>query len=337
LTGLSWADKSLLDLPYDLLYNSFSHSTWKRHIAAYKNFIRFEFYCKKKLPWPIDSNLANDYCNWALTIAKLSPATVKVYMESLATIHKLKNFDDSGFKNYIAKCLIRAAENVKSHEASNLNTRIVMTLPLLKLIGDRIARSDWSEHNKQTIWTACVIAFFGSFRMGELLSPFEKTFDFKATLLWKDIKFYRNSAIVHIKMPKSRNPKGEFVDLFEFSGHNCCPIRTLEQLKKISGGIEKNPVFVLENGNFLTKSYLNKILQNILSNPLGYKANFVYSHSFRAGIPSLLAKNPNLASDKHVLGWGRWCSDAYMSYTRLKHDQKNILFEKIRQLLYKRN
>jgi hypothetical protein len=30
-----------------------------------------------------------------------------------------------------------------------------------------------------------------------------------------------------------------------------------------------------------------------------------------------------------VKGWGRWSSDAYQRYTRLKVDQKRSIFEKI--------
>jgi len=45
-----------------------------------------------------------------------------------------------------------------------------MTLALLKLIGHQIAKSDWSDDSKLTVWGACTTAFFGAFRIGEILA-----------------------------------------------------------------------------------------------------------------------------------------------------------------------
>ena len=93
-----------------------------------------------------------------------------------------------------------------------------MTLPLLKLLGHEIAKSNWGENSKHTVWTAFIFAFFGSFRMGEILPQQEKSFSPRDTLLWGDKKFLeQNHILIHIKSPKSRLPQGEFVDIFSFS------------------------------------------------------------------------------------------------------------------------
>jgi hypothetical protein len=52
-------------------------------------------------------------------------------------------------------------------------------------------------------------------------------------------------------------------------------------------------------------------------------------HSFRAGIPSTLALFPDLAKTDDIKGWGRWHSDCFNRYTRLHHDQKKAIFDKI--------
>ncbi len=238
--------------------------------------------------------------------------------------------------NYICKTLIRSAENSQPRKTVN---RFVMTFPLLKLLGDCVAKTNWTPHTKQIVWTACTVAFFGSFRMGEILSPNENSFDINATLTWSDLKKQKLSWSVHLKSPKSRNKYGEFVNIFPFPGHNCCPFKALEHLSDIStNAIEKNlPVFMFDNRKLLTKQIFNSTVQNLLRKHLGEKANLIKGHSFRAGIPSLLARFPEMVSDKHILGWGRWSSEAYLSYTRLKYDQKLAIYEKIVNVLNSSN
>ena len=96
---------------------------------------------------------------------------------------------------------------------------------------------------------------------------------------------------------------------------------------------KENPVFMFKNGSLLTKNIFNEKVRNLLKGPLGEAGKNFSGHSFRAGIPSALAKYPELVSDNHIMGWGRWGSAAYISYTRLKNDQKRKIFGKISVVL----
>ena len=90
---------------------------------------------------------------------------------------------------------------------------------------------------------------------------------------------------------------------------------------------------MLNNGCCLTLKNFNETIRNLLCFRLGDSCKNISGHSFRAGIPSALAKKPELASDTQIMGWGRWCSPAYQTYMRLKLDQKKTLFEKIAKAL----
>ncbi len=59
---------------------------------------------------------------------------------------------------------------------------------------------------------------------------------------------------------------------------------------------------------------------------MGDSAKEYSGHSFRAAIASALAENTTLASDTDIKKWGRWSSEAYMIYTRLKLEQKRAIF-----------
>jgi hypothetical protein len=88
------------------------------------------------------------------------------------------------------------------------------------------------------------------------------------------------------------------------------------------------------NGKFFTPSKLNECIRSLLTPLLGPAANNFSSHSFRAGIPAALADNPELAGQAAIMGWGRWSSDAYKTYTRLKYNQRKETFSKISNLFF---
>ena len=81
---------------------------------------------------------------------------------------------------------------------------------------------------------------------------------------------------------------------------------------------------------------MNRLLPDLLKPLLGSTASLISGHSFRAGIPSLLAKFPEESTSDEIMGWGRWKSSAYLSYTKLKSDQRKKVFEKILSFLHRR-
>jgi hypothetical protein len=235
----------------------------------------------------------------------------------------------------VIKAMIKGAENLALFNVWKSNSRKVMTLPLLKILGHQIASVGWSNNSKLEVWTACVVAFFGSLRFGEILPASENSFYHAETLLWKDLKFRKdNSVLVHVKIDKSKNKTGSFVDLFEFKGHACCPVDCLKALKDMSFD-DLKPVFQFESGKNLCAKNLNEILFKLLFPKIGHAAADISGHSFRAGLPSAMAASPNFANDNDIKAWGRWSSDSYLLYTRLKLGQKKLLFEKIVNVLEK--
>jgi hypothetical protein len=269
--------------------------------------------------------------------AKLKPSSVKSYLNSLATLHKLRNMPHENFSCYLVKTLVRGAENMNFYNTDKKETRKVMTLPLLKILGHALASCDWSEDSKQVFWSCSLLAFFGSLRMGEILPFSNSKFNSFETLLWRDLIFRKDSVLVHIKIPKSRNPEGDFIDIFEFPGHGCCPVTALKVLRnsKFKNDMLDKPVFQFRNGFFLTTNQFNDCLKGLLYPFIGSSANNLSAHSFRAALPSALATDPSAITTSDIKLWGRWHSASYMLYTRLKIDQKRLLFVKICSVLNK--
>ncbi len=165
------------------------------------------------------------------------------------------------------------------------------------------------------------------------ISP--SSFDPFQTLLWQDITFRPDSSVLlHIKIPKTASPQGDFVDLFPFPDRRYCPVSFLKQLRASQQSLgsfhRHSPVFRFTNQQNLTSSQFSSLLMSLLQ-PLQILGpqDSITAHSFRAGIPSTLATLPHPPSEFEVKLWGRWSSDAYQQYLRLKTDQRRQVFRNL--------
>jgi hypothetical protein len=259
---------------------------------------------------------------------------VKNYLSNIQLAHNLQNMKGNSCNNKVAKLMIKGAENLSRYNSEFSKVRLVMTLPLLKILGHEIAKCNWSLDRKRVFWCVCTTAFFGSFRLGELLAPSKNKFS-PETLTWNKISLKTDSALININFPKSNNKNGDFVDVFSFKGHNCCPVANLRNLhaEKLNFVDMNYPVFTLENGSFLTQTDFNKTVEILLRPYLKKDTSKISGHSFRAAIPAALANNPDVSNEFDIQLWGRWSSDCYKTYTRLKHDARRQIFSKIELVL----
>jgi hypothetical protein len=264
----------------------------------------------------INATFIRSFVSWALNDRKLSPQTVTVYLLDLKLAQSLRGFSIAQFDDIFVKRMLKGAENLSLYTKICKNIRLIMTFPLLKLMGHELATSDWPVDSKTRVfWTACCVAFFRSLHLGEILIG--HTSDMGSEVLrWSDIQIFPDHATIHIHFPKIlRSHKGDFVDIFPFK--DCCPLESLTTLKKMKADfVKKNlPVFTFDNGQFLTPDTVSKTIQRLLELHIRNEAKHFTGHSFRAGIPSPLANSTELASDEDIKKWGRWSSNSYEAYT----------------------
>ena len=257
-------------------------------------------------------------------------------MSSLVCLHKLKGFTEYEVKDSMVEAILRGAENLSmAAPVPPRNTRRVMTLPLLRHLGHRLKKSGWCKTTQQTIWTAATVAFFGSTRMGEILAQAEHCFDESSTLTWACVKYRQesNSFLLHIRLPKTGSKEGEFIDLFPYPASGCCPVAALRKhftmQQECGRGSPQHPVFIYPSGKNLTPSGFNSSLRILLADICDFQRDTISGHSFRAAVPSALSRFSDLMSSDDVKGWGRWSSECYQRYTRLKTEQKAQIFKKI--------
>ena len=87
--------------------------------------------------------------------------------------------------------MIGGKENMEIYSGESKTARKVMTLDLLKLLHHEISKTNWLQDSKQVVWGAFTMAFFGCFRMGELLPQNENSFNKENTSPLERFKIQR--------------------------------------------------------------------------------------------------------------------------------------------------
>ncbi len=260
-----------------------------------------------------------------------------MYITALATAHQLAGMKSTK-PGRLTQLILAGGRNLETFEGRFSTPRRSLNLTVQKIIGHRIAVSNWSSGSKQVVWTAITTAFFSSARMGELLSPKETNFDPTASLLWGQVFFQRDGRVlIHIRQPKISSKEGDFLDLFPFADKVCCPVLTLKKLYEM----HKNsglfyigmPVFCFPSGKNLTLKCLNAVLKGLLGDIYKEGTDSITCHSLRMAIPTALNEAPSSTSNTDTKEWGRWKSNAHLAYAKLHKKHKLQLFGKITNAL----
>jgi hypothetical protein len=318
---------------------SVSKATWGKYASGMRAFEKFEEHFCKRFQWPLAPEVIRAFVVWCTQSKGLQQATIRGYIAAIKFVHHIKGLSCKQLdQDPVTALLLRGSMHLTATKGIHSTTRRVVTFPLLLTIGHRIASSNWDPLSKQVVWTTATTAFFGSARLGELLACEEGAHSPSSDLTWRDVAISSESSLlIRIKQPKTGSKEGEYIDLFKFSGFGCCPVKALYALKKkqIEAGVFEldSPVFRFRSKKNLTMSRLNSVLGTLLEDMCAKGENSVTCHSFRAGIPSCLSAFPDLANSEDIKGWGRWQSDCYERYTRMKLPQRMRIFSKISTVL----
>lgn len=154
-----------------------------------------------------------------------------MYLSSVKLAHALGNLQCPDFVNdTIIKMILKEAENISNLNEVNTVQRPPMSLNSLRVLGHRLAITNWKVFSKQIIWTACTVSFFSSCRMGELLPVTETFFDPKTTLLWKHVNIFEDYIAIFVPYTKCKGLQGHVLEIFPFALESCCPFSAVKNL-----------------------------------------------------------------------------------------------------------
>ena len=142
----------------------------------------------------------------------------------------------------------------------------------------------------------------GSFRIHEVLPKEQNAFDKSITLMQEDVKFTHlksngtmtRAVTLHLKNPKEDKTKhGIHVDIFETTGplRWLCAVNAAMKYKSVMTTTDtEQPFATTSNGKGYTGKMFNEDLKRLLMGKLDLTLGPLTSHSFRAGLATMMAK-----------------------------------------------
>ncbi len=279
---------------------------------------------------------------WCKEKKNLKAETVKQYLGAIKKISKLllalrtdKNGNKSKGEKMLGEILLRGYKNMERGKRKRTPVKPV-NLTILREIHRNMIHSGLSKGTRLAVWAACVLAFWGSFRLAEILPSKLLAFDKFSDLLWNDIHWKQKSVLVNIKQPKVPNGWSDTVEIFQIPATYFCPRRALKKLMHYWDRKEKNfehrPVFRTSSGKILTKGKFLKLIRKELRQSEGFSKG-ITGKSFRSGLPSELENFTDDFKERHIKILGRWKSNAYQSYIRKGRKEKKRVIKEIANTL----
>ena len=299
----------------DYFRKGLAPSTQKSYSAASKRFHEFCGIYQIWNPFPVSENLL---CSFAAFMANqgLAPQTIKSYLSAVRNLQLSLGLPDPREQSSmpILKRVQAGISRTRMLRGATAHIRLPVTAQLLVRIHKFLASSSHPE--KGVIWTISVTAFFGFFRLGELLPDSSKAVNPATCLTWGDVAVNdnRDPQMVQIHLKKSKCDQfGAGVDIvLGRAVPPLCPVSALLSYIEIRG-TQPGPFFLRQSGGMVTKSWFIEQFRWSLTN-IGVPQHQYAGHSFRIGAATSAA----LAGieDSVIQSLGRWSSTAFLCYIR---------------------
>ena len=161
--------------------------------------------------------------------------------------------------------------------------RLPITAKVLEQI--RMTLYQWSHPQRVLLWAVACTAFFGFFRLGEILLESPTSFNLAASLAWGDVTVddQTTPTKVRIHLKKSKCDQfGTGADIIVGRTHSfLCPVAAIVSYM-VEQGQRPGPFFIDTGGKVLTKVRFVGVIRGVLGS-IGLPQHQYAGHSFRIG------------------------------------------------------
>ncbi len=177
-----------------------------------------------------------------------------------------------------------------------------------------------SNPDRVVLWAIASTAFFGFFRLGELLPESVGSFNPAVSLSWGDVAIDNCAAPqmvqIHLKQSKC-DQAGVGADIvMGITGTALCPVTAILHYIE-ARGTQAGPFFVSSSQRPVVKPWFIKQIRLILAG-IGLPHHQYASHSFRSGAATTAALVG--LEDSAIQTLGRWHSSAFLQYIQTPKD-----------------
>jgi hypothetical protein len=314
-----------------------SKSTWSTYKSAKTMIAKCQSDTNLDLSLPFDQKKTLVLIDWFVRKRNLRASTVNSYLAGVRQLHIINNIEPPNLRSSLVKLVLKGLANKNGIQKrdSGHTGRLPMTPNMMLVLKELIVNSDKNKEDKRLIWAVSTMAFAGAFRIGELLSKLESTFDPSFTLLTKDVTWSTNAdhiSTIHIslKCPKeTKSVSPTVVDIYQ-NGGPLCPVKAFFAWRKIRVRQPDMPLFRDSRGTPLTGGKMNTIMRSLLDPYTDRNIGTFGTHSFRIGLASMLGSLG--CPDEDIMVSGRWSSRAFELYLKLKRTKRAAMGKKISKL-----
>jgi integrase len=311
-------------------------STWSSYRTAERMLMKCQQETKTDFMLPISRDNVLVFIDWLVRVRNVRGSTINSYISGIRQLHISRGMEPPNIRDGFVNLVIKGKMNKDAVEkrSGSKRTRLPVTQNVMLLLKKLIRQWEKPIMEKLLIWCVCTLAFAGSFRIGEILCGREGQFDPDFTLLTEDVTERlsegNRTLCVRLKCPKeTKTAAPTIVDVFESKGQ-LCPVKAWSRWRERAKVQTGSPLFKLESGVPLTGRKLNNYLKILLEPYIDYNKGSITTHSFRAGIPSLLAAAGHETED--IKKVGRWSSNAVERYIKLERTKRASIAKKISEL-----
>ena len=271
-------------------------------------------------PFPVTEYLL---CSFAAFMAEegLAPQSIKSYLAAVRNTQLSLGLPDPREQSAlpVLKRVQMGISRARLGRQQPSRVRLPIMGQVLRQVKADLVQS--GDPERTVIWAICCVAFFGFFRLGELLFPSRDAFNPHLHLAWEDVAVddARNPRMVRCHLKQSKTDQlGRGVDVvLGKTGLDLCPVAAV--LGYIaSRGDQPGPFFLTTAKTPLSKSEFIGEFRAVLGR-IGLPAEDYAGHSFRIGAATSAALAG--VEDSTIQLLGRWQSAAFLRYIRTPHER----------------
>ncbi|XP_055350942.1 uncharacterized protein LOC129597431 [Paramacrobiotus metropolitanus] len=244
-----------------------------------------------------------------LFLQNISPATIKVYVASIAKVHAEASLPSPT----ASASVLRAVDGCRRICPKAVDGRLPITLDIMRRLKDNIRSSALSAYSKLLIWSTFTTAFFAALRVSEFTSQSTRHYDDRRTLSTSDVTIGSESVVISVRRSKTDQFGHGYKITLVSTSRSVCPVTAIQNYAAVRIPTQQShPFFLQQDGQFVTRTQVDRWLQIFLNGTPGRER---YStHSFRIGAASTAASNG--APDSAIQTIGRWKSSCFTRYVR---------------------
>ena len=327
----------VVELAYQHLSQSVTTGTAAQYRAAINVIKPASEYLKIPLNLPFTASDCIALVVYMANIRKFKATTITSYFSAFRMLHLVKGHYNQELRADIVTQLIKGVKNGDQIRdvLQNKQSRQPITIGIMAKLREAIHGSRIPLRRKRLIWFTATTCLLGSFRIHEILPKEQNSFDKSVTLMTQDVSLTQlrskgvmtKAIAVHLKNPKEdKSNKGVRVDIFETTGPLrwlCAVAAYVKYMDHIGTTTTPQPLATMSNGTGYTGRMFNEDIKTFLNDKVDLSQGPITSHSFRAGLSTMMAKAG--CSDTEIKLAGRWTSNAFKSYVKTARPKRAAL------------